>query len=73
MTIVSEFMDFLYEYKVIGLAIAVISALQQISWSHHSLISYYARYHTFYSGGAWQEATLAMGPIVISWGKTSLT
>jgi large conductance mechanosensitive channel len=70
MTVVSEFMDFLYEYKVIGLAIAVIIGLAANQLVKSLVDNVIMPVITaFIPGGGWQEATLVIGPIVISWGK----
>ncbi len=62
-------MDFLYEYKVIGLAIAFImgvAANQLIKSLVDNVIMPFITF--FIPGGAWKTATVALGPIVISWG-----
>jgi len=64
-----EFMDFLYEYKVIALAIAFIigvAATQLIQSLVNNILMPIITF--FIPGGAWQEATFTIGPIVISWG-----
>jgi len=64
-----EFMDFLYEYKVIALAIAFIigvAATQLIQSLVNNILLPIITF--FIPGGAWQEATFTIGPIVISWG-----
>jgi large conductance mechanosensitive channel len=70
MSMIKEFMDFLYEYKVIALAIAFIigvAATQLIQSLVNNILMPIITF--FIPGGAWQEATLTIGPIVISWGK----
>ena len=65
----SEFMAFLRKYGVIGLAIAVI-----IGGAAGSLVSALVSdilmplITFFIPGGAWKEATLVLGPIVMSIG-----
>jgi large conductance mechanosensitive channel len=65
----SEFMAFLSKYGVIGLAIAVI-----ISGAAGSLVSALVSdilmplITFFIPGGAWREATLVLGPVVMSIG-----
>jgi len=65
----AEFMSFLSKYGVIGLAIAVI-----IGGAAGSLVSALVSdilmplITFFIPGGAWQEATLVLGPIVMSIG-----
>lgn len=70
MSLMSEFRDFLYEYKVIGLAIAFIigvAATQLIQSFVNNILMPVITF--FIPGGDWQSATLTLGPIVISWGK----
>ncbi|NTV00156.1 MAG: large conductance mechanosensitive channel protein MscL, partial [Methanoregulaceae archaeon] len=70
MSMIKEFMDFLYEYKVIALAIAFIigvAATQLIQSMVNNILMPIITF--FIPGGAWQEATVSIGPIVISWGK----
>ena len=65
----AEFMAFLSKYGVIGLAIAVI-----IGGAAGSLVSALVSdilmpiITFFIPGGAWREATLVLGPIVLSLG-----
>ena len=69
MSMLKEFMDFLYEYKVIALAIAFIigvAATQLIQSLVNNILMPIITF--FIPGGAWQEATFTIGPIVISWG-----
>ncbi len=69
MSMIKEFMDFLYEYKVIALAIAFIigvAATQLIQSLVNNILMPIITF--FIPGGAWQEATFTIGPIVISWG-----
>ena len=70
MSLISEFKEFLYEYKVIGLAIAFIigvAATQLIQSFVNNILMPIITF--FIPGGDWQNATLTLGPIVISWGK----
>ena len=69
MSFLKEFKDFLYEYKIIGLAIAFIMGLaanQLIKSLVDNIIMPIIT--PFIPDGAWQTATLLLGPIVISWG-----
>ncbi|HII75800.1 MAG TPA: MscL family protein [Methanolinea sp.] len=70
MSMVKEFMDFLYEYKVIGLAIAFIMGLaaNQLvkSFVDNIIMPVIA---VLIPGGDWQTSKLVLGPIVISWGQ----
>ena len=67
--ITAEFMTFLSKYGVIGLAIAVI-----IGGAAGSLVSALVSdilmplITFFIPGGAWREATLVLGPVVMSIG-----
>lgn len=70
MSVVKEFMDFLYEYKVIGLAIAFImgmAANQLVKSFVDNIIMPVVG--ALIPGGDWQTAKLALGPVVISWGQ----
>jgi large conductance mechanosensitive channel len=69
MNILSEFMDFLKEYKVIGLAIAFVMAVA-ITALIQSLVNNVIMpiITPFIPGGNWQAATFSIGPIVINWG-----
>lgn len=69
MGIISEFKDFLREYKVIGLAVAVIIGLAANTLVQSIVNNLVMPLVTpFVPGGAWQTATFKMGPIVIGWG-----
>lgn len=70
MGLIKEFIDFLNEYKVIGLAIAFIvgAALTALVQSLVNdiimpLIS------PLMPGGEWQKTTLTIGPVMIKWGS----
>ena len=65
----AEFMAFLSKYGVIGLAIAVIiggAAGNLVSALVSDILMPVITF--FIPGGAWREATLAIGPVVISIG-----
>jgi len=69
MAIIKEFLEFLKEYKVVGLAVAFIMGLaanQLIKSLVDNIIM--PLITPFVAGGAWKTATFSMGPIVISWG-----
>ena len=70
MGLISEFKEFLYEYKVIGLAVAFIMGVA-ITALVQSLVSNIIMpiVTPFIPGGAWQTATFAIGPMVIGWGS----
>jgi large conductance mechanosensitive channel len=70
MSMIKEFMDFLYEYKVIGLAIAFIIGVAATALIQSLVNNILMPIITFMiPGGSWQTATVTIGPIVISWGK----
>ncbi|HWR26145.1 MAG TPA: MscL family protein [Methanosarcina sp.] len=69
MGVLSEFKDFLYEYKVIPLAIAFIMGIASTALIKSLVDNVIMPIVTpFIPGGAWKTATLALGPIIISWG-----
>lgn len=65
-----EFKDFLKEYKVVGLAIAFIMGIAATALVKSLVDNIVMPLITpFIPGGAWREATFALGPIVIGWGS----
>lgn len=69
MGIISEFKEFLYEYKVIPLAIAFIMGIASTALIKSLVDNIIMPIITpFVPGGAWKTATLELGPIVLSWG-----
>lgn len=67
--VMQEFKDFLVEYKVIALAIAFIMGVAATALIKSLVDNIIMPIITpFIPGGAWQEATFNMGPIVIKWG-----
>lgn len=69
MGILKEFKEFLDEYKVIGLAIAFIIGVASTVLIQSLVNNVIMPIITpFIPGGAWQQATFAIGPIVIGWG-----
>jgi large conductance mechanosensitive channel len=69
MRLIKEFKDFLKEYKVIGLAVAVIIGLAANALVQSLVNNIVMPIITpFIPGGAWQTATFSIGPIVIGWG-----
>jgi large conductance mechanosensitive channel len=69
MGLISEFKEFLKEYKVIGLAVALIIGLAATSLVKSIVDNLVMPIITpFIPGGAWQTATFSIGPIVIGWG-----
>jgi large conductance mechanosensitive channel len=64
-----EFKDFLKEYKVVPLAIAFIIGVAATALIKSIVDNLVMPLVTpFIPGGAWQAATLKLGPIVIGWG-----
>jgi len=69
MGLLSEFKDFLYEYKVIPLAIAFIMGIVSTALIKSLVDNIVMPIITpFVPGGAWKTATLEIGPIVLGWG-----
>ncbi len=69
MQLIKEFKEFLYEYKVIGLAIAFIMGIAATTLIQSLVNNIIMPLITpFIPNGAWQTATFSMGPIIIGWG-----
>jgi large conductance mechanosensitive channel len=69
MGILKEFREFLKEYKVIGLAVALIIGLAATALVKSVVDNLVMPIVTpFIPGGGWQAATFKIGPIVIGWG-----
>lgn len=69
MGMLSEFMEFLKEYKVVALAIAFIMGVAATSLIKSLVDNIIMPIITaFIPGGAWKTATFSLGPIVIGWG-----
>lgn len=69
MTVISEFKDFLNEYKVVGLAVAFIMGVAVTALVKSLVDNIIMPIVTFFiPGGAWKTATVAIGPIVLGWG-----
>jgi large conductance mechanosensitive channel len=67
--LLKEFKEFLKEYKVIGLAIALVIGLASVALINAVVNNLIMPLITpFIPGGAWQVATFHIGPIVIGWG-----
>lgn len=65
----SEFKEFLFEYKVIGLAVAFIIGAAATTLVQSLVNNIIMPLITpFIPGGGWQEAKLALGPVILSWG-----
>lgn len=69
MGLILEFKEFLKEYKVIGLAVALIIGLAATALVKSIVDNLVMPIITpFIPGGAWQTSTFSLGPIVIGWG-----
>lgn len=69
MGLISEFKEFLYEYKIIGLAVAFIMGVAATSLIKSLVDNIVMPIITaFIPGGEWRNAKLVIGPVVISWG-----
>ena len=69
MGLIKEFKEFLKEYKVIGLAVALVIGLASVALINAVVENLIMPIITpFIPGGAWHTATLTLGPIVIGWG-----
>jgi large conductance mechanosensitive channel len=70
MGFMQEFMEFLKEYKVIGVAVAFIMAAASTSLVNSLVNDIIMPIITpFIPGGGWKEATFSIGPIVLKWGS----
>jgi large conductance mechanosensitive channel len=69
MGILKEFKEFLKEYKVMGIAVGIVMGLATVALVN-SLVSKIIMpiITPFIPGGAWETATLTIGPVVLSWG-----
>lgn len=66
---IQEFKEFLKEYKVVGVAVAFIMAAASTDLVKSLVSNIIMPIITpFIPGGAWEQATFTLGPIVISWG-----
>ncbi|HLG23856.1 MAG TPA: MscL family protein [Candidatus Nanoarchaeia archaeon] len=69
MGLMKDFMGFLQEYKIIGLAIAFIIGVAATALVKSLVENIVMPLVTpFIPGGAWKTATFSLGPIVIGWG-----
>lgn len=69
MNLVKEFMAFLKEYKVLGLAIALIIGLASTALVKSLVDNIIMPLITpFIPGGAWRAAVWTVGPFTIGWG-----
>ena len=69
MSMLKEFLEFLKEYKVMALAIAVVIGVAASALVKSLVDNIVMPLITpFIPGGAWKIATLTLGPVVIGWG-----
>jgi len=69
MQIINEFKEFLNEYKVMGLAVAFIMGVATTNLVQSLVNNIIMPIVTaFVPNGAWDSATLVVGPIVFKWG-----
>jgi large conductance mechanosensitive channel len=69
MSFISEFMEFLQEYKVVGLAIAFVIGIAATALIKSFVDNLVMPIITvFVPGGAWRTATIQIGPFVFGWG-----
>lgn len=67
--LIKDFMDFLKEYKVVPLAIAFVMGAAIVALVKSLVDNIIMPIITpMIPGGAWKEATLVLGPIVLKWG-----
>ena len=70
MGLMQEFREFLDEYKVMGLAVAFIIGVALTTLVQSLVNNIIMPIITpFIPGGAWQTATVAVGPVVLGWGS----
>jgi large conductance mechanosensitive channel len=68
--VLHEFKDFLKEYKVIGLAVAFIMGAAATTLVQSLVKNIIMPLITpFIPNGAWETATLVLGPFVFGWGS----
>ncbi len=69
MGIISEFKEFLLEYKVVGLAVAFIMGVATTALVKSLVDNILMPFvNILLPEGSWQTATLALGPVLIGWG-----
>ena len=70
MGLLKEFKEFLEEYKVMGIAIGIVMGLATVALVNSLVKDIIMPIITpFIPGGAWQTATLTLGPILLKWGS----
>ncbi len=69
MGVMSEFKEFLREYKVVGLAVAFIMGVATTALVKSLVDNIIMPFvNVLLPEGSWQTATLALGPVLIGWG-----
>lgn len=69
MAMLSEFKEFIREYKIVPLAIAFIMGIAATALIKSLVDNIIMPLITpFIPGGAWQTATFSIGPVAIGWG-----
>jgi len=69
MGFVRDFKSFLREYKIVGLTVAFVMGTAATNFVNATVNTIFMPFITpFVPGGAWRDATLAIGPIVVGWG-----
>ena len=69
MAILSEFKEFIREYKIVPLAIAFIMGIAATTLIKSLVDNIIMPLITpFIPGGAWQTAIFSIGPVAIGWG-----
>ncbi len=69
MSMLSDFREFLQEYKVVPLAVAFIMGVAATALVQSLVNNIIMPVITpFIPGGAWQSAKFSIGPVVIGWG-----
>lgn len=69
MTLMKEFLEFLKEYKIVGLAIAFVIGVASKDFINSLVDNIVMPIITpFIPGGGWKTATFSIGPVVIGWG-----
>lgn len=69
MGVISEFKEFLKEYKILALAIAFIIGLAAVALIQALVDDIIMPIITsFIPGGSWKTATVSIGPVTLGWG-----
>ena len=69
MGLMKEFKEFLEEYKVMGIAVGIVMGFAIVALVN-ALVNYIIMpiITPFIPSGAWEQATLILGPFIIRWG-----